>query len=196
VIGECKSGKAVTRRGAKPGDIIYVSGSLGGSALGLSLLEQGVRLVDSKDKGDPVQKAVLKHLAPEPQLQLGRALAETGVATAMIDISDGLSTDLWHILDESGCGAVLQSAAIPIAESVRAIAPAEMDHLRLSLNGGEEYELLFTAQPENRQRAVEESAALGIRITEIGEIIEQRTLQLKREGLLEYVEPGGYEHTI
>src|SRR5712692_749534 len=199
VIGECESGRAVTRRGAKIGDRIYVSGSLGASALGLSLLEDGFRLDDSKDASDAIRlRAVLKHLAPEPQLRLGRAIGEARLATAMIDISDGLSTDLWHILEESRRGAVIHASAIPIAPCVRSLASAAkgIDALRLALHGGEEYELLFTARPEEQQRIAELSTVSGIEITAVGEIVERGGLQLERESALEPVQPAGYEHRI
>jgi thiamine-monophosphate kinase len=199
VIGECESGRAVTRQGAKSGDKIYVSGSLGASALGLSLLEGGFRLDDSKDVSDARGLgAVLKHLAPEPRLRLGRALGEAGLATAMIDISDGLSTDLWHILEESGCGAIIHVEAIPIAECVRSLASEApgMDPLSLALNGGEDYELLFTVRPEDQQRIAELSNASGVPLTAVGKIVEGGGLQLEREGALEPVQPAGYKHRI
>jgi thiamine-monophosphate kinase len=197
VIGECESGRAVTRRGARPGDRIYVSGSLGASALGLSLLENGFRLDDSKVASDALRRsAVLKHLAPEPRLKLGRALGEAGLATAMIDISDGLSTDLCHILDESGCGAIIHADAIPIAESVRSFASDAqgIDALRLALDGGEEYELLFTVRPEDERRIAELLTSSDVALTAVGEIVERGGLQLEREGSLEPVQPAGYEH--
>jgi thiamine-monophosphate kinase len=198
VIGECESGKAITRRGAKIGDRIYVSGSLGASALGLSLLEDGFRLDDSKDVSDARRQAVLKHLAPEPQLKLGRALGETGLATAMIDISDGLSTDLWHILDESDVGATIYATAMPVAECVLSVAVGApgIDPLTLALNGGEEYELLFTVQPENHERVVALAETLGATITVIGDIFAQKGLHLKHNGGLKAVRPLGHEHQI
>ena len=198
VIGECESGRAVTRRGAKIGDTIYVSGSVGASALGLALLEDGYRLDDLKDRPDPRRQAVLKHLSPDPQLKLGRAIGEARLATAMIDISDGLSTDLRHILDESDCGAVIHAGAIPIAKFVRSIALTApgIDPLRLALNGGEDYELLFTARPEDQQRVSEVSTVCGVEITAVGEIVGGGRLQLEREGSLEPVPPAGYEHRI
>ena len=196
VIGECQSGNAVTRRGAKVGDRIYVSGSLGASALGLSLLEDGHRLNDSKDPTDAMrQEAILKHLSPEPQLTVGRAIGEAGLATAMIDISDGLSTDLWHILDESGCGAIVHSGNIPIAACLFSLA-SEIDRLRLALNSGEEYELLFTARPESQRQVAELSNALGATLTAVGEIIEGKGLQLERADQLEPILPSGFEHII
>jgi thiamine-monophosphate kinase len=198
VIGECESGRAVTRRGAKIGDTIYVSGSLGASALGLSLLEDGFRLADLKDRRDARQQAILKHLAPEPHLKLGRAIGEARLATSMIDISDGLSTDLCHVLNESDLGAVIHSGAIPIAECVRSITSAapNFDPLRLAVNSGEEYELLFTARPEDQQSVAKLSIACGVEITAIGEIVERKGLQLEREGALESVQPAGYEHLM
>jgi len=198
VIGECESGKAITRRGANIGDRIYVSGSLGASALGLSLLEDGFRLNDSQDTSDAKRWALLKHLAPEPQLKLGLALGEAGLATAMIDISDGLSTDLWHILDQSGVGAVIHASAIPIAECVRSIASAaaSIDPLRLALNGGEEYELLFTASPGKANALAELSDTLAVRLTAIGDIVAPRGLQLVQNGALESLQPSGYEHLV
>ena len=198
VIGECESGKAVTRRGANIGDRIYVSGSLGASALGLSLLEDGFRLEDSQVVSDPRRQALLKHLSPEPQLKLGRAIGEAGLATAMIDISDGLSTDLWHILDESGVGAIVHASAIPIAECVLA-ADSEspgIDPLSLALNGGEEYELLFTARPENHERVVAIAEALSVPITVIGDIVSENKMRLERNGMIESFQPLGYQHLI
>jgi len=198
VIGECESGNAVTRRGAKAGDRIYVSGSLGASALGLSLLEGGFRFEDSQDESDSRRQAVLKHLAPEPRSKLGRALAEARLATAMIDISDGLSTDLWHILDESGVGGVIHAGAIPIAECVRSIASeaSNIDPLTLALNGGEEYELLFTVLPSKTKALADLSDSLGVRLTAIGDIVAEKGLQLVSGGSAESLQPSGFEHLV
>ena len=198
VIGDCQSGKAITRRGANTGDRIYVSGTLGASAVGLSLLEAGFRLDDSQGVGDFRSKAVLKHLSPEPHLKLGRALGETGLATAMIDISDGLSTDLHHILDESSVGAVIHAGAIPIAECVPSAAHGtpEADRLTLAINSGEEYELLFTARPENHQRVSDLAEKNGVKVSVIGDITAERELHLERNGAIELLLPLGYQHLI
>lgn len=197
VIGECESGKAVTRGGAKIGDSIYVSGSLGASALGLSLLESGIRLEELREQ-DVRRSAILKHLSPLPQLKLGQSLGTAGLATAMIDISDGLSTDLSHILDASHCGAVIHASSIPIAECVCSIASEKrgVDSLRLALNGGEEYELLFTSAVENHQRIADVSGMLGVPVTAIGEIVAGKGLKLDNDGVLETLEPLGYQHLI
>ena len=199
VIGECKSGHAVTRGGAKFGDQILVTGSLGASALGLSLLEEGFRLGDSTIESEPMRRqAMLKHLSPEPRLRVGREIAEARLATAMIDISDGLSTDLHHILEESNCGAVIYADKLPISECVKSIASTVhgIDAQRLALHGGEEYELLFTARPENIRRIFEVSTRLGIEITAIGEIVDGKDLQLLHDGVIEQIKPGGFEHQI
>ena len=198
VIGECEGGRAVTRSGAEIGNTIYVSGSLGASALGLSFLEAGFRLSDVKDLGDTARQALLKHLAPEPKLRLGRALGEAGLATAMIDISDGLSTDLSHILEESGVGATLQASALPIDDcvlSATASVPA-VDPTTLALNGGEEYELLFTVRPQDQDRLSFLVKTLGEKVTPIGEIVPGRELKLERNGIIEMIQPRGYEHII
>lgn len=193
IVGDCSSGKAVTRRGAKVGDLIYVSGSLGGSALGLSLLEAGVRLDDQSD----FYPALLKQLSPEPRLTLGRAIGEAGLATAMIDISDGLSSDLWHLVDESNCGAVINADAIPIMECVRRSpnAPTKFP-LQFALKSGEEYELLFTATPEKSVEIAELSKAAAVPITRIGEIVTTGGLRLSSGDCMEALPRSGYEHVI
>lgn len=204
VLGECERGRAVTRSGAQIGDAIYVTGELGASALGLKLFEQGMRLGDSEPNagGETAEKmsreALMKQLAPVPRLEIGRALGERGLASAMIDVSDGLSTDLWHILDESGVGAVIHAGAIPVAlcaESFAARAPA-IDALHLALHGGEEYELLFTCRPDCKSQLDELSRELSFKISRIGEIVIRNGLQVERNGALEQIRPAGYEHEI
>lgn len=192
VIGDCVSGRAITRGGAEVGDFIYVSGSLGASALGLSLLEEGHRLEDDSDFKD----ALLKHLAPEPRLNLGRAIGKAGLATAMIDISDGLSTDLWHLIDESNCSAVIKAVAIPIAESVLRVSMSTANPLEMALDSGEEYELLFTSPPDKSCEIAELAKAIEVPITRIGEIVAGDELQLETDDRLERLPASGYEHAI
>ena len=156
----------------------------------MRLIEQGVNL----DQEDELKKqALLKHLDPEPRCAFGRAIGLANLATAMIDISDGLSLDLSHILEESNCGAILDASAIPVAESVRAIAE---DALQLALHGGEEYELLFTARAEDHEKVLNCSAMVGLPVTLIGEIIAGRGLNLRRGVVIEEIEPHGFEHSI
>jgi thiamine-monophosphate kinase len=198
VIGECETGKAITRRGARIGDKIYVSGSLGASALGLSLLNDGCRLENLKDRSDDKQQAIIKHLSPEPRLKLGRALGEAGLATSMIDISDGLSTDLWHVLDESHAGALIHAEAVPIAGCVASLSRGtqRIDPLKLALDGGEDYELLFTVRPESEKQLMTVAETIGTRITAIGEIVGDNRLSIELNGAIESAERSGYEHLI
>ena len=131
VVGTVPKGKAVLRSGARPGDRIFVSGELGGSAAAVLQLRR-----KPKKKLNPRDYA--RHFYPEPRVELGRILREKGLASAMIDTSDGLSTDLAHLCEESGVGAELDAALIPRA---RVGKPAREVDLDLALHGGEDYEL-------------------------------------------------------
>ena len=133
MLGSVPKGKAVLRSGARPGDRIYVTGELGASAATMDLLSGGKKL-RPLDYGS--------HFYPTPRVAVGRVLREKGLASAMIDISDGLSTDLGHICEESGVGAEIEADAIPLAPVGK---PARRVDLRFALHGGEDYELLFTA---------------------------------------------------
>ena len=179
VVGSVPRGRAVLRSGAKPGDHIYVTGSLGGSAAALELLEQGRKL---RERDHP------RHFAPIPRLKIGRVLREKKLASAMIDLSDGLSVDLAHICEESGVGAEVEQQAIPLAE----IGPtAHVVDPDFALHGGEEYELLFTAPRKNRIP----SSIAGVDITRIGSITPNRKLFLVgQHGARTELQPRGWEH--
>jgi thiamine-monophosphate kinase len=213
VIGECAKGQAVTRGQAKVDDLIFVTGSLGASALGLLLLEQGYRWDEgvegnssapqsqeaAKDVWEAMrQQAMKKHLIPEPRLLFGKTIGELGLATAMIDVSDGLSTDLAHILEESNCGATLRAELMPIANCVRKLSRVmpEINLLNLVLHSGEEYELLFTAPGDNQRAILEVAAAFHLPVIAIGQITRGRQSHLERGGQVELLLPSGYEHTI
>jgi thiamine-monophosphate kinase len=170
VIGEVVPGRTVLRSGARPGDMICVSGALGEAELGLRLLHQGLP-VRRKWQG-----LLQKHLYPEPQLALGAWLARNGKATAMIDTSDGLSTDLAHLCEASGVGAKLWAAKIPKVALPSDVQKLGLDPLRLALDGGEDYELLFT-MPRRQARHLPR-AVRGVPITMIGEITRERRILL------------------
>lgn len=143
VVGEVRAGHAVLRSGARPGDLIYVSGRLGEAELGLQLLRRAKRFTPRKN---PLLK---KHLYPEPRLELGRWLAGKKKATAMMDLSDGLSTDLSRLCSASGVGALISADDLPCVKQSgtrrgSSKLPSATD---LALNGGDDYELLFTARP-------------------------------------------------
>ena len=175
VFGSVPAGEAVLRSGAKPGDRIYVTGQLGEAVADLN------RLV----KGDKLRPAAHpKHFYPEPRVAIGKFLRNKKLASAMIDISDGLSTDLSHICEESGVGAVIHTNALPTA--IRGAAGLE-----LALHGGDEYELLFTAAPEKRIP----SHVAGVPVTPIGEIVRGKRMKLIRsDGSSEQFVPRGWEH--
>jgi len=181
VLGSVPKGKAILRSGARPGDRIYVSGKLGGSAA-------AVRRMMEKPKLKIKPAEFPRHFFPEPRLELGRILRQKGLASAMIDISDGLSTDVAHICEESGVGAELQAEAIPVATVGK---PAHKVDLHFALHGGEDYELLFTAPRGKRVPA----RIAGVPITRIGHITRGKTIFLMNKGGVGYeLVPQGWEH--
>lgn len=165
-LGETVGGRVLTRSGARPGDLIGVSGTLGASAAGLSLL--------SADAAEPRRRATTAellidaHLNPAPRVALGQVLLNFG-ATAAMDLSDGLLGDLPKILAASGVAARLDAASFPVTSAVRALFPD--DWLELATRAGEDYELLFTAPPPAWDVIAENAANAGSTVTAIGEIV-------------------------
>jgi thiamine-monophosphate kinase len=143
VTGEVPRRRALLRSGAKRGDLIYVSGKLGMSALGLSNLLSGSAMTDGREEN----AASRVHLFPEPQDALGRFLSTRGLATAAMDLSDGLSIDLKRLCDASGTGARLFADKIPTPN-----LPDKTSALELALHGGEDYQLLFTVSPRKARK--------------------------------------------
>jgi len=181
VIGTAPKGKSVLRSGARPGDRIFVSGELGGSAAALVQM-----MAKPKKKLNP--RDYPRHFYPEPRIELGRILREKGLASAMIDTSDGLSTDLAHLCEESHVGAELDAALIPRA---RVGKPAREVDLDLALHGGEDYELLFTARPGRR---VPRQIA-GVALTQIGLVTRgTKVLIDNSKGIAYELAPRGWEH--
>src|SRR5437899_6100094 len=180
VVGTVPKGKAILRSGAKAGDWIYVSGELGGTAAAI------VRMRGGRGKVKPRDRA--RHFYPEPRVELGRVLREKKLVSAMIDTSDGLSTDLAHICEESGVGAEIDSSLIPRACVGK---PAREVDLDLALHGGEDYELLFTVAQEKR---IPRHIA-GVAITQIGRITRSRGIFVRdSKGVGCELQPRGWEH--
>src|SRR5215216_4953838 len=156
VVGECAAGNAVMRSGARIGDQIFLTGSLGGAAAGLRLIERGAHLAEQNLGDEDSQKLdhiLLRQLRPEPRVGWGIVLGEEGLATAMIDLSDGLSSDLNHLCAASSVGALIDASLLPIDERVVELCGRRaLDPLQLALHGGEDFELLFTVKPENVAR--------------------------------------------
>jgi thiamine-monophosphate kinase len=173
VLGSVPKGKATFRSGARPGDRIFVTGTLGGASAALTALLRGDR------KKIPASD-LNRYFYPSPRVQVGRILREKGLATSMIDISDGLSTDLVHICEESEVGAEVIADAIPHPET----------DLRFALHGGEDYELLFTAPV----RATVPASIANVPVTEIGRIVRIRKVSLQISGKLQKLAPVGWEH--
>jgi thiamine-monophosphate kinase len=171
VVGEVRSGRALLRSGARPGDIIYVSGRLGEAELGLRRL----RSMRQVAKGD---SRLRKHLYPEPRISLGRWLSHYGMATSMMDLSDGLSTDVTRLCAASGVGARLEASRIPTASKPQRFGVKNVDAVDLALNGGDDYELLFTVRPGKTSRVPR--AFQGVPLSAIGAITWDRKLKLVR----------------
>jgi thiamine-monophosphate kinase len=176
VLGTVPSGTALQRSGARPGDKVYVTGELGGPASILKRLYAGERLSAAM---------AARHCYPEPRLKTGLWLRNRRVATAMIDLSDGLSVDLAHICEESRVSALIDAQAIPLAQGTT---------LDLALHGGEDYELLFTAS--SKIKVPREIA--GVRVTEVGEIQRKAAgspVRIRdRAGHVTALNPAGWQH--
>ena len=158
-IGEVPKGEALLRGGARPGDDIWVSGTLGDAALGLKVLQGELDVAD-----DPRAYLIERYRLPQPRLALGQALR--GTASAAIDVSDGLVADLCHILEVSEVGAELRADALPISWAARDL-PGALD---AALAGGDDYELLFTAAAERNAEVEGLARRLDLPLTRIGTI--------------------------
>src|SRR5438105_11790943 len=186
VLGQAPAGEALRRSGARPGDLAYVTGELGRSASVLRALREG------QEKVSPKSPDTRPHFYPEPRIEVGAYLRERGLASAAIDVSDGLSTDLSHICEESGVGALVLETSIP-----RSVWPANFAHhssaLHIALHGGEDYELLFTAPAKAKI-----PLRIGkVPIRRIGEMIadkQHRIFLVDSHGQRKPLTPGGWQH--
>lgn len=154
VTGIAEPGQALTRDGANVGDLLYVTGTLGDSLAGLNILRTRIRAKEEAGEGQHkrhLRYLIERHLRPTPRIEEGQLLATHHLATAAIDLSDGLAGDLAHVCEESRVGAEIEIAALPLSSACRWYAAAHhLDPIRLALTGGEDYELLFTVSPGNR----------------------------------------------
>ena len=237
VLGEVVNDAAVLRSGARAGDQIYVTGTLGGAAGGLKLIQMGARLgpngitslprAGARDTsmrsvpgavatGSPqfsatvpespasaavdnselkaIESLLLRQLRPSPRVGWGIVLGDERLATAMIDISDGLSSDLAHLCNESNVGALIQSAQIPIDKDViRLCGRRALDPLSLALHGGEDFELLFTVRPSDAARLPKRVD--GVTVTHIGEVNDQPgKIRIAEKNRVWDLPPQGFEH--
>lgn len=184
-IGLVPQGRALRRDGARAGDIVYVSGTIGDAALGLLCLQ---------GKLDRDDHLVARYYAPEPRLGLGMALR--GLATAAIDVSDGLVGDLGHICRHSGVGADIRVDHVPLSPAVRSHVTRDGRFLERALTGGDDYELVFTVAPESEAILQEKAGQAGIMVTRIGDIRTGSGIRLSDDsGAFYDWGHGGYRHS-
>jgi thiamine-monophosphate kinase len=186
VFGAVARGRAVLRQGARPGDAIYVSGTLGAAQLGLELVLRGLY------HERRWRSLLAPHFYPPLRVRLGEVLARRRLVSAMIDLSDGLSTDLGHLCRASGAGARIELSRLPAVRVPAALARHGFAAQPLALNGGEDYELLFTVPA----RLAEKMPATlgGVRLTRIGEITRGKNMVLETPAGEQPLEPGGWDH--
>lgn len=188
-LGETSGNNIVLRSGAAERDDIYVTGTLGDSALGLRILS-----------GDPevggCEGFVSRHIEPTPRLAVGRMVAERGIASSMIDVSDGLFCDLEKLTSEHGLGAEVSLADLPLSPGFLTLSRRlSEDAYRLAVSGGEDYELLFTSSAENRAAVEDVSRLCGVAISKIGSVTGGGRIKFFDEGGEEvFYDTGGFEH--
>jgi thiamine-monophosphate kinase len=186
VVGEVRAGRAVLRSGARADDILYVSGRLGAAELGLQIVRR------SKGRASKNNSLTRKHLYPEPRLALGQWLSKRGLATAMMDLSDGLSSDLPRLCAASTVGARLEKVKIPQVQTQDLAQKHGHDPMQLALHGGDDYELLFTV-PQRKAKLLPKSFR-GVGLTAIGKITRNRELLvLEENGRARLLIPGGWD---
>jgi thiamine-monophosphate kinase len=184
LLGEVASAQVVYRNGARPGDRILVTGTLGDSAAGLAIL-----LGEVPGSQPGAAFLVDRHRLPTPRVAAGRAIAESRLATAMIDVSDGLATDLRHLAEESQVGALVDAARVPLSPAlVETAGAAQRNPLDWALRGGEDYELLLTAPATAVAELTARVQATGVSLIDIGAVTAERAVEL--------VEPDGQHRPL
>jgi thiamine-monophosphate kinase len=186
LTGEVERERMLRRRGARPGDRIWVTGTLGDAAAGLdAILQQRAELPEAAP-------LVARHLGPQPHVAAGRVIAESGLGHAMLDLSDGLSSDLRHLCEASGVGCVVDASALPISPALRTYAERfGLDPIRLALDGGEDY-VLCVAGDAGLGAAL---GAAGHSAFAIGEIRAEPTRWVQRaDGERHPLLPRGFDH--
>ena len=183
VLGRCPSGKAITRSGARPGDVIYVTGPLGDSAAGLQAILKNL------ERTEDVATLIHRHKRPQPRIRAASDLIATDLVGAMMDISDGIASDLRHILKASGVGAIVELDRLPLTEEfMRVCKEQNWNAYELATGGGEDFELLFTA-PAGLEKRTD-----IITVYPIGRIVEGSGLQWFDGGGRTDFDTTGYEH--
>lgn len=196
LLGEAPKNEILTRSGARPGDIVFATGTLGDSAAGLELTRIAKRDVRRNRATSPPQtkylrKLIERHIRPVPRVQWGRKLAASGCASAMIDVSDGLSSDLGHLCEASRVGAEIALDRIPLSLPLQRMRGLSKEAVEYALSGGEDYELLFTVPPHREEML----QTIRIEATRIGIITKGRSLRIiDAQGRKRPFSPSGYDH--
>jgi len=188
-LGQVERGKALLRSGAKPGDRVYLSGTIGDSAFGLKLAKGEPLTLSPSEKSSLLDRYRL----PQPRLGLGRRLI--GVASAAMDVSDGLAADLGHICQASRVGALVEAAKMPVSTALRSVLEVGEASLVEVATGGDDYELLFTAPAAVELLLGRIATELALPLTAVGEIRrEPGVVVLDQNGRAVELGPGGYRH--
>jgi len=204
VIGTVKRRQALIRSGARPGDALYVSGTIGAAMAGRLLLSESNRRLATDESGlttgdfgrtSDDRRLAAAFLRPVPRLRLGTLLARNRAATACIDLSDGLSDGICRIAEASGVGAIIDAEAVPLDPQARALFESRgLDALGEAVTGGDDYELLIAARPRFRARLSGPIRHGDAPLTRIGVCTADRALLLRRDRALVPLPLGGYAH--
>lgn len=187
-FGAVAEGKQVTRSGARVGDLLCVTGVLGDSGAGLALLQAARK---ERRFAGPIRW----HLRPEPPVAAGAVLAERGLATAMLDLSDGLASDIQHLCRASHVGARIEAERLPISDAARQAGKAlGVEPVRWALHGGEDYQLLFTLPKERFAEVPPALAPLGVVATIVGEVTPRGARLVDADGAAQPLRPEGFAH--
>ncbi|WP_202962862.1 thiamine-phosphate kinase [Tumebacillus flagellatus] len=195
LIGEVEAGRALLRSGARPGDLLFVTGTVGGSAAGLDCLLQAEPRVEAAE--EDLRHLLQAHQEPRPQVSAGRLLLESGFCTSLNDVSDGLASECNEIAEKSGVRLVLEGESVPLHESVRRYAASRgQDPLEWALFGGEDYQLVGTMKPEGVAPLTALFAKNALSITVIGRVDEAGTpgVTLVRNAQKQELKPRGFNH--
>lgn len=176
LLGEGEPDRVVYRTGARAGDRLLVTGTLGDAAAGLTIL-----LGDAPATVPGADELIARQQLPTPRVEAGRAIACSGLATAMIDLSDGLASDLGHLGEDNQLGATVYAEEVPLSAAIQSLATAiGRDPLSWALHGGEDYELLLTAPPDRVGELIAAVQAVGVRLTDVGELTAGTGIWLQR----------------
>ena len=193
MVGEVEASRILTRSKVRPGDRVFVTGTLGASGAGMEALRVYGKKVPRK-----YAELVKRHILPVPRVEMGIRIGRSGVASGMIDLSDGVAGDLYHICEKSGVGAEIHEACLPLPEHIGEIAEKCGRSVRdIALHNGEDYELLFTVPPDVPERKIRALPGnTGVQVTEIGKIVEKRAgyRLVDARGKKTLLRPAGWDH--